>query len=86
MAADKTCKRYKENCLKSNINGYCYLCNTTIDFNPSTEIFPDEYSDESTPYYEVQPAVFYISNNGYCLTCADYATGTYQCPQVCTIE
>lgn len=23
---DSNCKRYKDNCLATNLNGYCYLC------------------------------------------------------------
>ncbi|CAK87684.1 unnamed protein product (macronuclear) [Paramecium tetraurelia] len=84
-ATDNNCKRYKENCLATNVNGYCYLCETQITYDQSQDRFYDE--GEETPIFDEQAdSQFYISNNGYCLKCNDYVTGSFNCPQICKVD
>lgn len=47
---DYNCKRYKENCLATNVNGYCYLCETQISYDESRNLFYDE--SEETPMFD----------------------------------
>ncbi|CAD8117008.1 unnamed protein product [Paramecium sonneborni] len=82
---DNNCKRFKENCLATNINGYCYLCETKIEYDQAQDLFYDENA-ELPIFKEQSDSQFFISNNGYCLSCNDYITGTFNCPQICKVD
>ncbi|KAM3130870.1 hypothetical protein pb186bvf_017059 [Paramecium bursaria] len=77
---NSVCLDYPDECLQSNSDGFCYLCNTILNFNEQSE-FVDE--DKQYQGNATAMSIFYRAVNGYCLRCSDYLSGTFSCPQQC---
>ncbi|CAD8187858.1 unnamed protein product [Paramecium octaurelia] len=78
----KSCVPYPSHCLETNDDGFCYLCETIIDYDTKLDQFVDEGNEPPT-YKEQTISTFFKSVNGYCLKCSDYDTGQYFCPDTC---
>ncbi|CAD8106707.1 unnamed protein product [Paramecium sonneborni] len=78
----KSCVPYPSHCLETSDDGFCYLCETIIDYDNQLDKFIDE-GTQAPQYKESNISIFFKSVNGYCLKCSDYDTGQYFCPDSC---